>query len=109
MASVAAGSRIRSAAGRSWRARSCCTEACRAVKPSKPELGGQAHDGGRAAPRLLGEVGDGAEGDELWVLEHHLGDAPLGRRERGACLADPVRHFHRAREPRQPRGRVDDR
>ncbi len=38
MASVAAGWRIRSAAGRNCRARSCCTEAWSAVNPSKPSL-----------------------------------------------------------------------
>ena len=31
-------SRMRSAAGRNWRARSSCTDDCRALKPSKPSL-----------------------------------------------------------------------
>ena len=51
------------------------------AEPVEAELGGQPHDGGRAGPGCLGEVGDGAEPDELRAFEHDLGDAPLGRRE----------------------------
>ncbi len=58
------------------------------------ELGGQAHDGGGAGAGGLGEVGDGAEADELGSLEHHVGDAPLGRRQLRAGVADPLLDLH---------------
>ena len=56
----------------------------------EPELGGEPDDGRRAGAGLRGEVGDGAEGDEMRALQHGLGDAPLGRRELRAGGGDAV-------------------
>ena len=64
------------------------------AEPVEAELGGQPHDGGRAGAGRLGEVGDGAEADELRALEHDLGDAPLGRRELRPGVADPLLDLH---------------
>ena len=43
------------------------------------ELGGEAYDGGGSGLGRAGEVGDGAEADELGAFEHDLGDPTLGR------------------------------
>ena len=54
------------------------------------ELGGEADDRRRPGAGLRGEVGDGAEGDEVRPLEHRFGDAPLGGGELRSGRGDAV-------------------
>ena len=65
-------SRIRSAAGRSCLARSRWIEACSALNPSNPSLAASRTTVAAPADGRLGEVGDGAEADELRALQHDL-------------------------------------
>ncbi len=67
----------------------------------EPELGGEAHDGRRTGGGRLGEVGDGAEADELRALEDDLGDTPLGRRQLRPGVPDPLLHLHLRHGARQ--------
>ena len=55
-------SRMRSTAGRSWRARSRWTDAWSALNPSKPSLPASRTTVAAPGRRRVGEVGDGAEG-----------------------------------------------
>ena len=71
------------------------------AEPLEAQLGRQADDRGRAGARRLGEVGDGAEADELRALQHDGSDTSLGGRELRAGVADPRLHLqlpHRARQ-----------
>ena len=58
------------------------------------ELGGQPHDGGGPRRRRFGEVGDGAESDQLGSGEDDFGDPTFGRREIGSGPPDSLDHLH---------------
>ena len=64
------------------------------AEPVEAELGGEPHDGGGAGGGRLGEVGDGAEADELRPRQDDLGDTPLGRRQLRAGVPDALLDLH---------------
>ena len=71
----------------------------RALEPDPAvvaEAVGEAHDGGAARASPAPELGDGGEGGDRRVGQHDLGDAPLGRGQRGRPLLDAGRQVGHA-------------
>ena len=58
------------------------------------QLPGEADDGGGARSGLVGQLGDGAEGDQLRALQDDVGHSPLRWRERRSPLGDATGHIH---------------
>ncbi len=56
----------------------------------EPELGGKSNDGGSPGLSLRREVGDGAERNEIRVLQDRLGNTTLGAREMSAGGGDAL-------------------
>ena len=65
------------------------------------ELGSQADDRRGTGAGGLGEIGDGAEADQLRPFQDDLGDAPLGCRQLRTGVADPLLDLHVGHGARQ--------
>ena len=65
-----------------------------AREPVVAQLPCQPYHGGGTRGRRIGEVGDGAERDELGVLEDDLGHPPFSGRQRRVGPADAFCDFH---------------
>jgi hypothetical protein len=62
--------------------------------PVEPELHRKAHDGRRARPGRLGDVGDGPESHEVRRGENRLADSTLRRSQHRRPLGQPLLQIH---------------